>query len=527
MAGEAGARGDLRAADLHRSRRMGLTQCCDRVWTEDDADTTNDTLNSRNDLTRRRSRFGMKVHVPTTKIDDDFVIEGSLGEGLYGCVRKGTRKSEEGSPRHLRQVRAIKEVRKKTAGQVAGMSVSDIHEEVAAMDILDHPNIARLFEVYQDHMNMYLVLEFCAGGDLFESIMQAENFSEKSASHIVGQVFQGLAHMHDRHVCHRDMKLDNLLLEGPEDRELDKYHIKIVDFGCAWVFKEGEYQSKKVGSKFYMAPEIFDRHYQSSIDLWACGVTAYILLSGRPPFLNEVAIRSKNLTFPSQDWKQITTDAKNLIAALIEREVSKRLTANQARQHQWITQGAPHAGAKQLHSVQPNLGQFTAHNSLKKAALKVVARNLDTEKIEVLRQTFLLADTNKDGTISRSELEQGLKATSLGEQLESVLAGVDLNGDGRIDYTEFLAASVEHKEYSQKGVCWRAFKAFDEDDSGRINREELAQVLQHEELQAVMGNDCIEQVFLESDQNGDGQIDFGEFFKMMGGASLLGESPES
>merc|ERR1712087_976841 len=114
-------------------------------------------------------------------------------------------------------------------------------------------------------------------------------------------------------------------------------------------------------------------------------------------------------------------------------------------------------------------------------------------------------DKNKDGTLSSAELEEGLKSTNLGNQAKEVLAGLDMNGDGIIEYTEFLAGSLEKKQYTEEGACWAAFKAFDTDNTQSISKEELAKVLEHEDLKAVMGEGkTVDELFDACDGNHDG-----------------------
>jgi len=455
------------------------------------------------------SALGVKTHDEKKSLSSDYKMQKKeLGSGAYGKVKFGLPIRGAGQ-------RAIKEVRKKNEEDRRGMSKDAIKVEVDAMASLDNPHIIRLFEVFQDRVNVYLVMEYCAGGDVCDAIQAESSFTEKIASNIMKQVANGVAYMHRKHICHRDLKPDNFLLQDKNTR-LEHNHLKIVDFGCAWHFKNpDDFSQKKVGSQFYIAPEVIRRKYQCSCDVWSCGVTMYILLSGFPPFRTESEILANKLTFPSEDWCNVSDDAKELIKVQMQVDVSKRWSMEQVLEHVWIDKNAPKSRSEPL-KVQTNMLSFCQQNGMKKAALNIVARNLSDQQIEGLRTTFSQMDKNQDGTISRAELEEALQAKNMGDSVKQVLEGLDTNGDGTIEYTEFLAGSLEKKQYTEEGACWSAFKAFDLDSSGTIARSELARVLQHDDLKAVLGDKTtVDELFSATDTDNDGVISWEEFLAMM------------
>lgn len=412
-------------------------------------------------LDSSRQRLGVKTHGLDEKIQNYFqVSEKTIGEGAYGKVRKAQSKDEQ------KALMAIKEVKKRieSGGSREGVSKDTIAKEVEVMDKLDHPNIARLYEVYQDHYNMYLVLEFCSGGDLCDAIQASSNFNERSASYSMQQILTGVNHMHNKGVCHRDLKPDNVLLSSPLTvKPLEKNHLKVIDFGCACSYKEGEAMKLKVGSLFYIAPEVLERNYGHKCDVWSLGITAFILLAGYPPFRNEREIRRKDLPFPQKDFKGVSDDAKQFVKLLVERNAEKRYTCEKALDHVWIAQHAPKSNNTPLSNVQEHLKEFTNNHAFKKAALNIVARSLTDKQIKHLRETFLSLDKDKSGTISKEELEAGLKHTNLGAEVQEVLKGLDTNGDGTIEYNEFIAGSLDKKEYTKEfcvvlvsgtSLCW-------------------------------------------------------------------------
>lgn len=166
------------------------------------------------------------------------------------------------------------------------------------------------------------------------------------------------------------------------------------------------------------------------------------------------------------------------------------------------------------------LKAFGKMNQMKKAALTVVASQLTDERLEGLKQTFMTLDENADGTLSMTEIKEGMKRSgvALPKDLEELLLSADTDGSGVVDYTEFLAATMDKKIYHQEDVVWSAFRKFDTDNSGTIDKKELAKIIGQQEVQEVMHiNDTseVEEIFSQVDSNGDGQIDFDEFLNMM------------
>jgi calcium-dependent protein kinase len=144
---------------------------------------------------------------------------------------------------------------------------------------MDHPNIIRLYEVY-DYENFYfVVLEYCEGGELFHAIKKKKRYSEREAKGILRQLLSAVAYMHGLGIVHRDLKPENIVIESSQEAR-----IKIIDFGSAVKAGPEEVLRKRVGSPYYMAPEVLMEEYTMKCDVWSCGVILFVLLSGRPPF---------------------------------------------------------------------------------------------------------------------------------------------------------------------------------------------------------------------------------------------------
>jgi len=439
-----------------------------------------------------------------------------LGEGSYGAVSKCTNKSTG-------VTRAVKSISK------AQMKNLDrFKQEIAIMKIMDHPNILKLYESFEDHRNIYLILEICAGGELFDRIIDSGHFTEVQAAIVMQNMFRAMFYMHENHVCHRDLKPENFLFTTKEP--IEKTHLKVIDFGLACKFSREQVLTTKAGTPYYVAPQVLAGKYDQASDLWSLGVIMYVVLCGYPPFYGETdadvlaKVRLGNFSFNAADWKSVSEDAKNLIRMLLKMNPRDRYTAEQALNHVWVRDKAPKAANVSLQSsMVDNLKGFRSQNKLKKAALHVIASQLGESQIKALRDTFMALDNNGDGLLTAAEMKEGLLKAGLKEvpaDLQQILEQVDSDGSGVIDYTEFLAATLDRKVYMAEDVCWQAFRIFDRNGDGKIDKTEIAHVLNDGDVQGAASRDMAE-IMAEIDQNGDGEIDFQEFMQMMRGGGGL------
>jgi len=456
----------------------------------------------------KRDAFIISSSGPLTKFYD--LEQKKLGQGTYGSVCKGVNKSTGA-------IRAIKTISK---AQVK--NIERFRQEISIMKQLDHPNIIRLHETYEDQKNIYLVLELCSGGELFDRIIDEGYFTEKNAAVLMKQILAALFYCHSHSIMHRDLKPENFLfLDKRPDSPL-----KIIDFGLAARFQPGQVMATKAGTPYYVAPQVLQGKYGKECDLWSAGVIMYILLCGYPPFHgdNDAEILQKvkagKFTFNEADWKSVSEEAKDLIRKLLTFNPKDRITAETALNHPWIQHKAISTSDVPINKdLVNNFRSFRAQSKLKKAALTVIAQQLSEDNIHQLKSIFMQLDKNGDGSLTVQEIREGLQKAGMKEvppDLEQLMKEVDSDGSGVIDYTEFLAATIDKKQYLQEDVCWAAFRVFDIDGNGKISAEELQHVLGMEEVGKALGDlNEVKKMIQEVDKNGDGEIDFDEFMAMM------------
>ncbi|XP_045825806.1 calcium-dependent protein kinase SK5-like [Trifolium pratense] len=214
-----------------------------------------------------------------------------------------------------------------------------VWREIRIMQHLSElPKIVKFHDAYEDSFFVHLVMELCEGGELFDRIVQKGYYSEQQAVKLVKNIVEAVQDCHSLGVMHRDLKPENLVFDTVED-DAD---LKIVDFGLSVFYKPGEIFSDVVGSPYYIAPEVLNKHYGPEADLWSVGVISYIILSGVPPFCAETEkgifaqILHGILDFQSEPWPVISDSAKDLIRKMLDRNPGKRFTAHQVLSHPWI-----------------------------------------------------------------------------------------------------------------------------------------------------------------------------------------------
>ncbi|GAB1294272.1 Serine/threonine-protein kinase ULK3 [Apodemus speciosus] len=267
---------------------------------------------------------------------EGFIITERLGSGTYATVYKAYAKKD------TREVVAIKCVAKKSLNKA---SVENLLTEIEILKGIRHPHIVQLKDFQWDNDNIYLIMEFCAGGDLSRFIHTRRILSEKVARVFMQQLASALQFLHERNISHLDLKPQNILLSS-----LEKPHLKLADFGFAQHMSPWDEKHVLRGSPLYMAPEmVCRRQYDARVDLWSVGVILYAsplpssteALFGQPPFASrsfselEEKIRSNRvIELPLRP--QLSLDCRDLLQRLLERDPSRRISFQDFFAHRWV-----------------------------------------------------------------------------------------------------------------------------------------------------------------------------------------------
>ena len=282
---------------------------------------------------------------PDTRIN--FYLYGRrIGQGAFGKVNLGLNVLTG-------RVVAIKSF-KKTPIQKFKHRMKKIQYETELMQRFNHKNITKILEVFNDEEYMLIIMEYINGGNLFSFVKKRRKLSEKMARFLFRQIILGIQHIHSKNVVHRDIKLENILIDFNNN-------VKICDFGIGRVLKStDELLYDKCGTPMYMAPEIIlanegNGYKGFPVDIWSSGITLYIMLSGSLPFsLKKKNNKKENISLNSmknnnnsflqnqivnikpKEIENISEDAKNLLDGLLNKDPSKRLTCSQILNHPWL-----------------------------------------------------------------------------------------------------------------------------------------------------------------------------------------------
>ncbi|XP_022995040.1 calcium-dependent protein kinase 34-like [Cucurbita maxima] len=457
----------------------------------------------------KTSQIGSVLGRPMEDVRNTYSIGKELGRGQFGVTHLCTHKAS-GEQLACKTIAKRKLVNKE--------DIEDVRREVQIMHHLTGQlNIVELKGAYEDKHSVHLVMELCAGGELFDRIIAKGHYTERAAASLLRTIVQIVHTCHSMGVIHRDLKPENFLLLSKDETS----PLKATDFGLSVFYKQGEVFKDIVGSAYYIAPEVLKRRYGPEVDIWSVGVMLYILLCGVPPFWAESehgifnAILRGHVDFTSDPWPSVSPAAKDLVRKMLNSDPKQRLTAFQVLNHPWIKEDGEAPDTPLNNAVLNRLKQFRAMNKFKKVALRVIAGCLSEEEIMGLKQMFKNIDIDNSGTITLEELKQGLakQGTKLSEyEVKQLMEAADADGNGTIDYDEFITATMHLNRMDREEHLYTAFQYFDKDNSGYITTEELEQALRDYGMHD--GRD-IKEILSEVDADNDGRINYDEFVAMM------------
>lgn len=451
------------------------------------------------------------------KVEDNyFFIKPPLGSGMFGTVYKAKHKKTG-------VMRAIKRIKKEARSQNC---FDALLKDVDIVKTLDHPNIIKVYEYYQDEGWIYIVSELCTGGELFEEILKEKNFSEKKAAELMRQMLSAIAYCHEKKLVHCDLKPENIIFESPANNNL----VKIIDFGNS-AFCEGDNKlTNRFGSVYYVAPEVLMGSYTEKCDVWSLGVIMFLILSGKPPFngVNDQIILKKvyegKYSMDGPEWQEISEDAKDLIRRMLTLDYGKRASAKECLDHRWIKDIGKVADIKLSLPIGRralrNLKTFKAESKMQEAIMYFIVNQLmNKDEKEDLMSAFMALDVDNDGKLTREDLikaytKVGEDPETVSQLVDSIVQNIDKSDKGFIDYTEYMTASLSKRRMFSEDRLTAAFKLFDEEERGFITTDDIKALLNKGAFSQVdesLWNNMILEVTGEGDR-----MDYDAFKKMVG-----------
>ncbi|GMF18107.1 unnamed protein product [Phytophthora lilii] len=480
-----------------------------------------------------------------------YKLGDKLGEGAFGEVYCALPTQQETRGSELQLDLAVKIVPKSRV--VSRKDYAALKQEGRMMVLLGGTlNVVHFFGAYEDDTSVYLVMERCVGGDASARLsgekeldLIANPKQEERAKMYMRDILHVVWQCHLLRILHRDLKLENFLFADVNDDS----PLKLTDFGGAAFLDEAEFLHEVHGTPLYTAPEVLKHKYAYPSDLWSCGVILYRLLSGRFPFefgaLLDERILHEEIDLESPPWTGISDEAKDLVRQLLERDVSKRLTAEQALKHPWLAPSAPlspgalttaSAAAKEATkgiagpvlngTLVQRLQLYRSLNSLQHAVLNEVTRLLPLGlKQDVL---VLFSEVSRDGSENVGLEEFAAYVAAGGYRLtkgeaKGFLRNLDLDGDGMLSRDEFCAALIDwpqlhsqhHDEFAE--CANQVFDTVDQDKDGLLTLDDIAELTPFKlsgKYSHSFRND-LDRCFQYTDRSGRGSIDHHDFRNML------------
>ena len=273
----------------------------------------------------------LKQAINFKNIDDLYEVKEEIGKGRFGMVCKGKNKATG-------RIVAIKSMDKKE------MRIEDLELVKTEMDVLkisQHPNIIKLYDIFENEDFIYIIMEYCGGGDLFSYIKKRGfKLQEERACEIIHKICVAVYFMHSYGIIHRDLKPENILMTDSTDYA----DIRLLDFGLSKIIGPGEKCAEPFGTISYAAPELLQgKCYDKAVDSWSIGIITYLLLIGVLPFDdenddNEIVRQTiyDPVPFYSKQWKTVSPEAKAFVDGLLQKDPQKRMSIKGALEHEWL-----------------------------------------------------------------------------------------------------------------------------------------------------------------------------------------------
>ncbi|CAB9512262.1 MAP kinase-activated protein kinase 2 (Fragment) [Seminavis robusta] len=492
------------------------------------------TITRQDFLFHRKSTHATNDTTVGERWDDHYRLSGQwLGKGRFGRVAL---------VEHLQtgQKRAMKLLEKRQVSPEA------FWKETQVLKTLDHPNLLRLYETFEDDTRYYIVTERATQhGNLFYffrelqlSSQNQKSLNELDIARLIRQILVCVNHCHAHGVIHSDIKMENILLDA-DDPKFER--ITLADFGFSLFYHQEEERPRR-GTPEYLAPEVFvGTTYGPKCDIWSLGVMAFVLLTeGHLPFTgtqqeiyNQISMNTRTDHWDLPAWEQVTPEGKAFVQSLLQVDEAKRPTAQEALSDSWfeiiMIQQQQSTTILEASSWHESLLKFSARQKLQQATYAfLVAQLTFKSRKKVIDEMFKGLDVNDDGTISRQEIEDA--CTKRGcpiskEELHSIFRNVDIDQNDCINYWEFTAATANPRNMLCEDNLEIAFQTFDVNKDNCINAEDLKVIFRHggliggyhheEEEDSVVDEAVIDAIVEEVDANGDGKISLEEFKAMM------------
>ena len=436
-----------------------------------------------------------------------------LGEGAYGVVKKVCLIDNPDT------IRAMKIIPKENI--VEGQSQKLI-DEINILRKLEHPNIMKIYEYFDDNEYIYIVSELCDQGDLLGKMQKLGSMSELVVKFLMDQILNALSYLHANRVFHGDIKLENVMLyktSKKKGRRLTKiindsfkvekdienlknngssmmfledmtdYEVKLIDFGCSKFLQRKKHNklSGIVGTSIYCSPEVIDNLYDERSDEWSCGVLMYILLCGEPPFPGETEeeifanVKKGYIDFSKKKFEFVSQNCIDLIKKLLTQNKKNRIKASEALKHPFFTENFNPMSAltqnKDLNILKRLISLKKLPSKFHEVVLAYCCFNyINKEEEKQLRGLFRFIDHDNKNKLTMYDFKRGFKEANLmvsSYEIKNIMNILDSDGSNLIEYQEFLRATCDKKLLFNDENLKAVFGVIDKNRKGYATSEDI------------------------------------------------------
>jgi calcium-dependent protein kinase len=395
--------------------------------------------------------------IESSKTNEDFKKKfeyiSTLGDGAFGKVKLYR-------DRLVHEMKfAIKTMKK---SELSNERIDSIKHEVEVLKKLDHPNIVKYFDTYEDESCIHIVMEYIPGENLMQIIKQKKinKFDERTASVMIKCLLKAIMFLHIQNIIHRDIKPENILFSIIGDPE----SLKLIDFGLS--VNEDKVSKVRAGSPNFMAPETLSKKYTKKSDAWSIGVTIHMLLTGKLPFhgsdnanlFDKILHCNYNKKFI--DDAPFSREGKDLIKSILIFDQKLRFGVEDILNSSWIKkfEVAEEINNRMIlkffenNNIVENFRKFEKYSNFKKEILFSIAKLSQDDEVRQLKKIFMEFDKDSSGSIEKEEVKNiflklgmtsnDVKMKLIKEEMDMMWRSLDFHRDGTVNYTEFLAASL-------------------------------------------------------------------------------------
>ena len=387
-----------------------MGSCCQHPEVIETQSNKSTTANS----SRRNSSFIFDKYSKQKDFRKKYEYISLIGSGSFGKVRLFVE-------RECKSFKyAIKTIKKDFFNQY---HIKSLKNELEILRSLDHPNIVKYFETYEDEKYLHIVMEYIPGDNLFKVLTEklSHKLTERQISQIMTCLLKAVLFLHHNGIIHRDLKPENIVFSDTRNYK----SLKLIDFGLS-IQQNAKKEKRRVGTPYYMAPEMIFGNFVKASDIWSIGVIMYIMVTGKQPFWgknkDEVLNKVKNGRYDMKSlyYSKCSNSVKDLIKKMLVTEPEKRMTVEACLEHSWFKQfeNDKYINLAFSEEIVDSLRQFQNQNLLQKEIRFYLAKLFSDKEVTKLKKAFTAVDKDNSGEIEYEEIpkifkELGIEATDV------------------------------------------------------------------------------------------------------------------